>query len=294
MTGKYSGVFVAMVTPFTTSGELDEGALSDVLDFLLSKKVNGIYAAGTTGEGVSMTLKQRKKLAEICARKCSGRAVLIVHVGSNVIDEVKELAIHAQDSGADAIAAVPGSYYKPDEEAVVKYYSRISSFTDIPLFIYHIPPMTGVHISAETAIRIMEEHSSVIGIKDSSGDFRNLQKVVYGRPDGKVVFCGSDDYFLPGLITGMDGCVSGYSNAFPESYVHLYKLFTDGEISKAGVVQKRISELRELLTNPRIQPIKEAMKLRGVNAGYVRPPLRHMTEKEITKLKRDLKAHGAL
>ena len=294
MTEKFSGVFTAMITPFTLSGELDETGLVDVLDYLISRKIDGIYAAGTTGEGISMSVRQRKRLAEICADRCSGKVPLIVHVGANAIEDVKELSLHAKETGVDAIAAVPGSYYKPDQEAVMKYYSTISSFTDLPMFMYHIPPMTGVHLSPETAIEIMEEHSSIIGIKDSSGDFRNLQQLVYGKPDGRIVFCGTDDYFLPGLITGMDGCVSGYSNAFPESYVHLYKLFQDGEFSKAMTIQSRISGLRALLTDPRIQPIKEAMKLKGVNAGFVRPPLRHMTEKETARLKRELKSQGAI
>jgi 4-hydroxy-tetrahydrodipicolinate synthase len=294
MAEKFSGVFTAMITPFTSSGELDENGLAEVLDYLISRKVDGIYAAGTTGEGVSMSLGQRKRLAEICADRCDGKVPLIVHVGANAIEDVKELSLHAKETGVDAIAAVPGSYYKPDQEAIMKYFSIISSFTDLPMFIYHIPPMTGVHLSPETAIEIMEEHSNVTGIKDSSGDFRNLQQLIYGKPRGRTVFCGTDDYFLPGLITGMDGCVSGYSNAFPESYVHLYKLFRNGEISKAMAIQSRISELRALLTEPRIQPIKEAMKLKGVNAGFVRPPLRHMTEKEIVRLKRELRSQGAI
>ena len=126
MTGKFSGVFTAMVTPFTLSGELDETGLVEVLDYLISRKIDGIYAAGTTGEGISMPVRQRKRLAEICADRCSGKVPLIVHVGANAIEDVKELSLHARETGVDAIAAVPGSYYKPDQEAIMRYYSTIS------------------------------------------------------------------------------------------------------------------------------------------------------------------------
>ncbi len=293
MSGSYSGVFVAMVTPFDEKGELDETALASLLDFLISKKVNGIYAGGTTGEGLLMTVNQRKRLTEICHERCNGNVRLIVHVGDNSIENVRELASHARDTGADAIAAVPGSYYKPDEDAVRHYYSLVSSFTDLPLFIYHIPPITGVQIKPETVVEMMEEHSSIMGIKDSSGDFRNLLQLINMKPKDKIIFCGSDDFFLAGLVSGMDGCVSGYSNPFPESYVHLYKLFREGGLAKASVIQSRISEMRSLLTTPPIQPIKEALKLRGINAGFVKPPLRRLTEREIQKLKKNLRTGGA-
>ncbi len=294
MGNNFAGVFVAMVTPFNDKGELNESALTSLLDFLIAKKVNGIYAGGTTGEGLLMTVGQRKRLTEICHDRCAGRAKLIVHAGDNSIENVRELAMHARDTGVDAIAAVPGSYYKPDEEAVRHYYSIVSSFVDLPLFIYHIPPVTGVQIKPETVAQMMEEHSSILGIKDSSGDFRNLLQLISMRPDGRIVFCGSDDFLLPGLVSGMDGCVSGYSNPFPESYVHLYKLFREGELAKALKIQSRISEMRSLLTSPPVQPIKEALKLRGIDAGFVKPPLRRMTEKEMQKLKKSLKARGAV
>ncbi len=293
MSGNYSGVFVAMVTPFNEKGELDEAALTSLVDFLVGKKVDGIYAAGTTGEGLLMTVGQRKRLAEICRDRCNKNTKLIVHVGDNSIENVRELASHAKDTGVDAIAAVPGSYYKPDEDAVRHYYSMVSSFVDLPLFIYHIPPMTGVQIKPETAVEMMEEHSVITGIKDSSGDFRNLLQLISMKPKDRTVFCGSDDFLLAGLVSGMDGCVSGYSNPFPESYVHLYKLFKDNELGKALAIQSRISEMRSLLTSPPVQPIKEALKMRGIDAGFVKPPLRRMTEKEIQKLKRNLKTRGA-
>ncbi len=293
MSANYSGVFVAMVTPFTEKGELDETSLSELLTFLISRKVDGIYAGGTTGEGLLMTVGQRKRLTEICHDRCSGKVTLIVHVGDNSVENVRELASHAEDTGVDAIAAVPGSYYKPDEAAVKHYYSMVSSLTNLPLFIYHIPPMTGVQIKPETVVEMMEEHSGILGIKDSSGDFRNLIQLLNGRPKGKIILCGSDDFFLPGLVLGMDGCISGYSNPFPESYVHLHKLFKSGEMNKALTIQYRISEMRRMLTSPPIQPIKEALKIRGINAGFVKPPLRKMTEKEIQKLKRELRTKGA-
>ncbi|MEM3852388.1 MAG: dihydrodipicolinate synthase family protein [Methanomassiliicoccales archaeon] len=294
MAANFEGIFVATVTPFTAKGELDEQALGKLVDFELKAGVNGIYACGTTGEGVSMTTQQRKRVAEICLEHAKGKATVMTQVGDQDIDKVKELARHARDNGLDGIACLTPYYYKPDEKGILDYYREVSSFTDLPLFIYHIPPMTGLTLSSALIARIMEEIPNIRGIKDSSGDFKHLLEIIYLSPKGQAIFSGSDEYALAGFISGMSGCVSGYSSAFPDLYVTLYKHFRDDEIRKAIEVQKKISMIKSKLRSPYIQPIKEALKMRGVNGGYVRKPLRHMSKKEISDLEQSLRELKAI
>lgn len=289
MTKKFAGIFTAILTPFDRKGGLDEKAMGALVDFQLKSGVNGIYACGSTGEGVSMTLAQRKRVAEICLEHSKGKITVMTQVGDEAMENIRELALHAADIGIDAIAALTPYYYKPDNAAVIDYYREIGSFTDLPLYIYHIPPFTGLSLTARTIARIMEEVPTVSGIKDSSGDFKHLLEILYFKPKDAVVFSGSDEYALAGLISGMDGTVTGYANAFPENYVNLYKLFTQGKIKQAVELQERTTAIKSLLKVPPIQPIKEALKLRGINGGFVKKPLRPMTPQEVKTLKSELR-----
>ncbi len=289
MAKKFAGIFTAILTPFDRKGGLDEEAMGALVDFQLNSGVNGIYACGSTGEGVSMTLAQRKRVAEICLEHSKGKITVMTQVGDEAMENIRELALHAADIGIDAIAALTPYYYKPDDAAVIDYYREIGSFTEMPLYIYHIPPFTGLSLKARTIARIMEEVPTVSGIKDSSGDFKHLLEILYFKPKGAVVFSGSDEYALAGLISGMDGTVTGYASAFPENYVNLYKLFTQGKIKQAVELQERMTAIKSLLKVPPIQPIKEALKLRGINGGFVKKPLRPMTPQEVKTLKSELR-----
>jgi 4-hydroxy-tetrahydrodipicolinate synthase len=294
MSKKFEGIFVATVTPFTRKGELDEEAFGKLLDFELSAGVNGIYACGTTGEGVSMTLEQRKRVAEIALEHAGSKVTVMTQVGDEAIENIRELARHAEDIGLDGIASLTPYYYKPDEKAVLEYYREISSFSDLPLFIYHIPPMTGLSLNARTIARIMEEVPNIRGIKDSSGDFRHLLEIRYHAPKGQALFTGSDEYALAAFISGIDGCVSGYSSVFPEFYVSLYNYYRQGKIKEAVEMQKKITTVKSHLRTPYIQPIKEVLKMRGVDGGFVKKPLRTMTAAEIRELRSAIEKLGVL
>ena len=294
MAKKFAGIFTAIATPFTKKGELDEESMGALVDFQVRSGVNGIYACGTTGEGVSMTLEQRKRVAEICVDRANGKVVVMTQVGDEAIENIRVLAKHADDIGLDGIASLTPYYYKPDNDAVVDFYREIGTFTDLPLFIYHIPPFTGLTLSPKTIARIMTEVPAVKGIKDSSGDFKHLLEILYYKPKGTAVFSGSDEYALAGYISGIDGSVTGYANAFPENYVKLYSLFTNGEIDKALKLQEKITRIKIELRAPPIQALKEAMKMRGVDGGFVKKPLRIMSAAEVKDRKSRLKAIDAI
>ncbi len=294
MTKKFAGIFTAIATPFTKKGEVDENSMGALVDFQVRSGVNGIYACGTTGEGVSMTLEQRKRVAEICVDRSNGKVVVMTQVGDEAIENIKVLAKHAEDIGLDGIASLTPYYYKPDDDAVLDFYREIGTFTDLPLFIYHIPPFTGLSLSPKTIARIMTEVPAIKGIKDSSGDFKHLLEILYYKPKGTAVFSGSDEYALAGYISGIDGSVTGYANAFPENYVKLYSLFTKGEIDKALKLQEKITRIKIELRAPPIQALKEAMKMRGVDGGFVKKPLRIMSAAEVKDLKSRLKAIDAI
>ncbi len=292
MTKRIEGIVTALVTPFNLEGELDENALERIVEFQIAKRVHGLYPCATFGEGPTMTLDQRKRVAEIVIEKSRHHVPVVVQVGAADASTTIELARHAEHVGADAIAVVTPYYYNPDERALVEYYRQVSEKVAIPIFIYNIPYRTTVNITPDIALKIVETAPRVQGIKDSSRDFMQVLEYVEKLPRDFIILNGADAYILPALIMGAAGAMSAYSNAFPELYVSLYDLFKKGDYDKAREVQFKINITRRILrlhAQPFIQPVKEAMKMRGIPAGFVRRPLRPMTEQEIDDLRSRLK-----
>jgi len=292
LTKRIEGIVTALVTPFNLEGELDENALERIVEFQIAKRVHGLYPCATFGEGPTMTLEQRKRVAEIVIEKSRHHVPVVVQVGAPDASTTIELARHAEHVGADAIAVVTPYYYNPDEKALVEYYRQVSEKVAIPIFIYNIPYRTTVNITPDIALKIVEAAPRVQGIKDSSRDFMQVLEYIEKLPKNFIILNGADAYILPALIMGATGAMSAYSNAFPELYVSLYDLFKKGDYDKAREVQFKINITRRILrlhAQPFIQPVKEAMRMRGIPAGFVRRPLRPMTEQEIDDLRSRLK-----
>jgi len=292
LTKRIEGIVTALVTPFNLDGELDENALHRIVEFQIEKGVHGLYPCATFGEGPTMTVEQRKRVAEIVIERSGRRVPVVVQVGASDASTTIELSRHAERVGADAVAVVTPYYYNPDEEALVEYYKQVSENVAIPVFIYNIPYRTTVNITPDIALKIVAAAPRVQGIKDSSRDFMQVLEYIEKLPRDFIILNGADAYILPALIMGVSGAMSGYSNAFPELYVSLYDLFKRGDYEKAREVQFKINLTRRMLrlhAQPFIQPVKEAMKMRGIPAGFVKRPLRPMTEEEIDDLRSKLK-----
>ena len=139
MKSKIGGVIPALSTPFDRKGHAAEKPLRDLIDFLLSKGVNCLFACGGDGEGLRMTTEERKRTTEIVVDHTKRRAPVIVHVGSVSIDTAMDLARHAEKTGADALAAVQPYYYSFDDEGIIEFYRRLCSSTNLPFLIYNNP-----------------------------------------------------------------------------------------------------------------------------------------------------------
>ena len=280
-----SGVIVAAITPFRDDQVYEEG-LNQLINFLVSKHVNAIFVCGTTGEGMIMNVVQRKKVAEIAVER--SKIPVIVHAGTNNLEDTLELVKHAKDIGASAVASVTPMFYPYTSEGLLSYFLRLAKASDIPFFVYSNPSRTGVKITPETIVRIFKEGpSNLAGVKESSADMSYLGKVIQSIPE-RMVFNGADTCFLPGLVLGTSGQVSGYASLCPELYVELYKAWVDGEIKKAQSLQAKISKVKALLEIPYIQPIKEGLKMRSVDVGDVIPPLVKMKQNEVESLRKGL------
>jgi len=291
---KFAKVIPPLISSFTENGEIYEKGQREIISFLMDKGIRGFYVCGTYGLGPAMTLKQRKRIAEIVVDEAGSKATIIVHVGASNIDDVLELARHAEDIGADAVASVPPFYYRYDDEAMLRFYKALVSKVNIPVFVYNNPSTTHNPISSELLVRLANE--GVAGIKDSSFSIVKFYEDIIALSGREFIFIiGTEALALPALMAGATGVISGLANAIPEPNIELFNLIKEGRYNEAIKKQLEVIKLRKLVHEvPTYPAIYEILKMRGVDAGYPKPPFRRLTEKEISYLKNKLGEYGYL
>jgi len=284
---KIEGIITALITPFTQEGNVNEGVLRELVEFQVRSGVHGLYPCGTAGEGPTMSIEQRKRVAEIVVDQVKARIPVVVHIGAINTAMTIQLAKHAEKIGADALGCVTPYYYALDDDAIIEHYRRVVEAVRIPIFVYNIPHRTTINVTPNLMVKLAKL-PNIVGIKDSSRDFTQFCEYIEKLGKGFAVICGSDALMIPALFMGAKGVISAIANAFPELFVESYDAYKKGNYEKAIGLQYKIIVARRVLAEPAIAPLKEALKMRGFRAGTVKDPLRSMTEKEITELRDSL------
>lgn len=282
------GVITAMTTPFTADGQVDTEALEQQTDFLIDKGVNCLYPCGTTGEMYLMDEAERKLVAETVVRRAAGRVTVFIHCGAMHEDEVVRLCRHARAIGADGVGVVTPSYFGVNPRAMVEYYRRVCSQLpeDFPVYVYVIPQLAMNDIDFSTMQQIADACPNVVGVKYSFADMRRFTEYLKVRGGKFSVVFGPDDLFLPALVMGCEGTVSGCSSCVPEPFVEIYRLFQAGEYDKARQAQLRCFDMTRVLKGGSDMSVfKNVQTLRGVRGGHVRKPLLDLPEAEVQALK---------
>lgn len=278
---RLKGVIPAILTPFDEDYEIDERAFEELCDYLIDKKVGGLFVAGTTGEGPLLSLEERARLFKIAVRVSKSRVPIIAHVGSISFRETVTLIKSAVEAKVDAVAIVSPYYYRLDEKAIEEYYLRLLDKTDgLPVFLYNIPGLTNNSITPDLVQKLFNQ-GKINGVKDSSGNITVIKSFIDISPEFQVV-SGTDELFLLALTLGAVGAVSSTSNVFPEIFNNIYNAFINKNLDLAVENQRKLNELCKVFQYGRfISSYKYALSLRGVNiSSRVRSPQRELTEEE--------------
>lgn len=286
------GIITALITPFDSKGEVDESALKKLIEFQIKGGVNGLFLCGTAGLGAIMRTGQRTQAIKVAAKQSRGRIPIIAHVGAPSTEETLRLAMDAEAAGVDALGCVTPYYVTPDDESMLTHYKTILSAVKLPVYVYNIPRNAVNNVTPELMKKLFA--AGVVGVKDSSRDFVQVMEYLQALPPSASVICGTDSYILPALLMGARGAITGYANAFPEVYAQLWKSYKSGNVEEARQLQFRVNNLRKLLQKPAISPHYEALRLRGIDCGNPRAPLRAMTENETHTLKEQLEKLGVI
>ena len=203
---KYQGIFPAFYACYDDAGEVSTQRVRALTEYLIGKKVNGLYVGGSSGECIYQSVEERKAVLEAVIAQAAGRITVIAHVACNNTRDSMALAVHAERAGADCIAAIPPIYFHLPDRAVAKYWSDIAAAApNTDFIIYNIPQLAGTGLNS-SLLRTMLSVPNVIGVKNSS---MPIQDIEMWRDEGAIVFNGPDEQLLSGLAAGAVGGIGG-------------------------------------------------------------------------------------
>ena len=290
------GVVVPVLTPFGSDGQVHEAQLRAHLRFLLDNGIHAVFPLGTLGEGILLSIDERKHVTDICVEEVAGQVPVLVHTGALSTRDVVDLTRYAQEVGADGAAVLSPVFYRLDELALETHFRTVlEAVPGFPIYLYNIPASACNIISPELAGRLARAYPDVYGIKDSSATVSCVQQYVAAGPPGFIVLTGSYELTLPVMAVGGQGVVASLANVFPRVVVELCEACWSQELSRAQGLQRRAIELGDACRGaPHGMSLKVALELMGRPFGGTRPPVRDSTPQEREAVRQRLSALGVL
>jgi len=297
----FKGLGTALITPFTSSGALDEPALERFVDFQIEGGVNFLVPCGTTGENPALSADEHRRVVEIVVRRANGRVPVLAGAGSNNTSRAIDLAEQAIDIGADGVLTITPYYNKPTPDGLRRHFGMQAEAIErkksgFPMIMYNVPGRTGVNMTAETTLRMAAEIPNIIGVKEASANLEQIMTVIRNRADGFLVLSGDDAWTLPLIGAGADGLISVASNEIPRLMSDLVIAALRGHFPAARAIHYRVLPLLTgnfIESNP--GPVKFACKLlNAIPTDTVRPPLAPVTNASREKLESILKECGLI
>lgn len=288
------GVYPALITPFTKSDGVDAESLRRLVEFTIEGGVTGILPCGTTGESATLSHEEHKKVIDTVI-DCS-KVPVIAGTGSNNTQEAVEFTKHAADAGAAASLLITPYYNKPNVTGLKAHFKRIGDAVDIPLILYNIPSRTGQNISAETQIELAAEVPHLKGVKEASGDLKQVGTIIQMANEQGLdysIMAGDDFLTLPIMSLGGKGVISVAANIAPKEVCAMVTAMSKNEVEKAQAINIKLYPLFDsmfLETNP--IPVKKAAEMMGLASGHVRLPLGALSEANVEKLRKVLEGLG--
>ncbi len=272
------GALAAAVTPLSDGGAaLDEPAFEPLVDFLVAGGLDGILALGTTGEGILLSGGERKRVAELFLEASGGRIAVAVHCGAQTTAATAELAAHAAEAGAAAVAVIGPPYFPLDDEALLAHFAEAArACAPLPFYVYEFERASGYAVPPALLARLREAAPNLAGLKVSDAPFERLEPYLLESFD---VFVGAEALIHRGLERGAAGAVSALGTAFPELIAEAVRAPTADGSARLAALRAAVERF------PRHAALKRLISRRGVPLREdVRRPLRALSEAERDEL----------
>ena len=271
---KFYGTGVAMVTPFHADGQVDYDGLKKLINYLIDGGVEYLVSLGTTGESVTLSSDEKKKVFAFTAEVNAGRVALVAGIGGNNTHEFTEQIKKFDTTGYDAILSASPSYNKPTQEGIYQHYKAIAEVSVLPIILYNVPGRTCSNMTAETTVRLANDFKNIIGIKEASGNFDQFNQIMRDKPEGFLLISGDDPVALPMMSLGAVGVISVIGNALPKQLSGMIRTCLKGDFKAAQPGHFDLIQFTRLMfAEGSPAGVKTALKAIGLCGDTVRLPL---------------------
>lgn len=265
---------VALITPFKNDESVDYDALLRLVDYQLQNGTDYLVVLGTTAETPTLTEYEKKKIVELVVSRVNGQIPIIIGEGGNntkaIVDKLKK----NDYAGIDGILSVVPYYNKPSQEGIYQHYKAISEASSLPIISYNVPGRTGVNMTPDTTLRIANDFTNIIAVKEASGNMTQMDEIIKRKPEHFEVISGDDGVTFPLITLGAIGVISVIGNAFPKEFSRMTRLALEGDYASALTIHHSFNELFNLLFvdgNP--AGVKCMLNMMGYIENKLRLPL---------------------
>ncbi|PKO99959.1 MAG: 4-hydroxy-tetrahydrodipicolinate synthase [Bacteroidetes bacterium HGW-Bacteroidetes-8] len=268
-----SGCGTALITPFTSTYEVDYPSFIALVKRQLDAGINFLVPLGTTGETPCLEENEKYKILEITLEVNGGRVPVVAGVGSNYTKKVIEKIKSYSKLSVDAFLVVVPYYNKPTQQGIYEHFRAISESTDLPIILYNVPGRTGINMTSETTLRLAELNN-IKAVKEASGVYSQISEIIKYSPQGFSVLSGNDDETLSLMSTGAKGVISVASNIAPGYVVELTQSLHKRESQRASEIHHKLMPLFKACfveSNP--IPTKAALSQMNLIKNVLRLPL---------------------
>ncbi len=287
----FEGAATAIITPLNENG-IDFEAFGRLIEWQISEGIDAIVAAGTTGEGSTLTDEEHRAVIKFCVEKVNGRVPVIAGTGSNDTAYAAQLTKYACEAGADAVLLVTPYYNKATQNGLIKSFTAVADISTKPCILYNVPSRTCCNIKPETCA-VLAKHPNIVAIKEASGDISQIAAISHLCGDSIDIYSGNDDQIVPVLSLGGKGVISVLSNLLPRETSQICHSFLNGDVKTARDMQlEYLPLINSLFCEVNPIPVKAAMSAMGYGSNILRLPLTPMEEANKNRLISDMRNCG--
>ena len=289
MSQQLKGVLTALSTPFNQDETIDVDTLRRIVDRSIDAGVDGVVAAGSTGEVGALSAEERLLLIETVIKQANGRVPVIANTGATSTAEAIRLSQAAEKLGADVLMLIT-PYYEPlSLDETVTYIKDVARSVQIPVMLYNIPAVTGVNLDPATVRALAEEVENIRYSKDSSANWEQALQLIHHHADVIGTFIGWDVYLYSALVEGAAGVMAGTANVVPGEIVAVSRRIGEGDLSGALELWKQVYPVIDaLLSVPFIPAVKAGLTLQGLPAGSPKRPTADLNAEDLGRIEQAL------
>lgn len=289
----FKGLGVALITPFTSDGNVDYKSLTRLVEYQIENGADFLCILATTSEAPCLSAEEKEKVKQLVIEVNRGRLPLLKGCGGNNTKAIVEELKNSDWRGIDGVLSVCPYYNKPSQEGLYQHFKAIAEASPLPVVLYNVPGRTGVNLKAETTVRLANDCENIIAIKEASGSLEQVDEIIKNKPARFDVISGDDALTFSMVASGAAGSISVIGNALPKEVSRMIRLEFNGEYEAARTIHHRFTELYSLLFidgNP--AGVKALLHEMGFIENVLRLPLvptRITTLQKMTEILKTLK-----